>query len=747
MLIRSFLLSACSGLAFAAPAPTFPVLTYSTYLRDNFTPNAIATDSSGNIYLAGSATIDPVTMQTTALVVKLNPQATQYMYVRYLGGSLYDSVSAIAVDGAGNAYVAGVTGSPDFPVTAGGNLGTAPAGLTAERPFLAKLDPNGELVFSDLLGGTTVSQAQAVAVNASGQIVVSGTSVSSGFPTTTGAYSIANSANHPYLLELDPTGTKLVFSATGIGGTALALDSSGNIYVAGSTYQLDYPTTPGVYQTSFPVFTDCDPPCGPGGFQGQNQYVTKVDPTGSKLIFSTSVSGSYNTTNTGLAVDSAGDVYLSGFEGGLYPFTVTAPTLPGAGTIPGVIPGLPFLTKLDPAGQKLLFSVPVGGAGVQLDSTGSAYVGGMAGLVPGPIFGYQVTSLPALATVPAPCLPNGTFIKMSAYTSQVDATTGNLLGTQFIGGSSIGITGVALTGSTLWLAGGTSLPDFPFSTNALTLSSFQPGPLPGAYLGAVDFSQPQPPAGTPQIGCIVDAADLALAGPVATKQLLTIFGTGLGPVTPAGASNNTTTTLGGVSVNFGSTPAPLLYVSSTQINFAVPAGSSPANMHVTVNGVSSPPRQLPLTFVNPSLFLNISDLPTDSTNGYIAVALNADGSVNSPNNPAQPASIVSVFLNGLSSAQGTISAGQLFANNGWTVTGFSQATPYVLQVDLRVPPGLQGGACGSSSCAAGFVIYYPSPVPAYPQPVTTNILEVGGAVYVASAESLSAHQHHAGQHR
>ncbi len=721
MPIRSLLFFLLSGLAFAAPAPTFPVLAYSTYLRDSFTPNAIATDASGNIYLAGSATIDPATMQTTALIVKLNPQATQYLYVRYIGGSVYDSASAIAVDSAGNAYVAGVTGSPDFPVTAGGNLGAAPSGVANERSFVAKLDPTGELVFSDLLGGPAASQAQAVAVTTTGQIIVSGTSVSAGFPNTAGAYSIANSANHPYLLELDPTGTKLVFSATGIGGSALAFDSSGNIYAAGSTYLLDYPTTPGVYQTAFPVFTDCTPPCAPGGYQGQNQYVSKVDPSGSKLIFSTSVSGTYNTTNGGLAVDSAGDVFLTGFEGGN-----------GASSIPGVIPGSPFLTKLDPAGQKLLFSVPVGGAGVQLDSNGSAYVGGMAGIVPGPIFGYQVTSLPALTNVPGQCLPNNTFIKRSAYAAQVDATTGNLLGTQFIGGSTIGVSGVALTGSTLWLAGGTNLPDFPFSTNALTLPSFPPGPLPGAYLGAVDFSQPQPPAGTPQIACIADAADLASAGPVATYQLLTIFGTGLGPATPAGANNNTTTTLGGVSVNFGSTPAPLLYVSSTQINFAVPAGLSTSNMHVTANGVSTRERAFPTTFANPSLFLDLPDLPMDQSIGYIAVALNADGSVNSPSNPAPPGSIVSVFLNGLSPAVGFNGPNLLFANNGWTVTGFSQATPYVLQVDLQVPATLQAISCGSSSCAAGFSIYYTNPGNPYAQPVTTSAVEVGGAVYITN---------------
>ena len=306
MSIRSFLFFV---LACAASAATFPVLTYSTYLRDSFTPKAIATDSAGNVYMTGYAIVDPASLQTAALVVKLNPQASVYLYVRYLGGSVDDYANAITVDGAGNAYIAGSTASPDFPVTGGGNLGTASTGASDMRSFVAKVDPNGNVVFSDLVGGSTASAAQAVAVNAAGQILVSGNSVGAGFPATGGAYSVANTANHPYLLELDPTGTKVVFSGTGIGGSAIALDSTGNIYVAGTTYLLDYPTTPGAYQTTFPAFYSCLFLCQVAN-QGANQYVTKVNSTGSKLIYSTSVSGSYNTVNTGLAVDAAGDVCI-----------------------------------------------------------------------------------------------------------------------------------------------------------------------------------------------------------------------------------------------------------------------------------------------------------------------------------------------------------------------------------------------------------------------------------------------------
>ena len=528
MPVRSLVLFLCSGLAFAASASNAPVLTYSTYLRDNFTPNAIATDSSGNIYMAGNALVDPATLQTTVLVVKLNPQASQYIYVRYFGGSVDDFANAIAVDDAGNAYIAGATASPDFPVTTGGNLGTPPAGLSSRRSFVAKLDASGEMVYSDLLGGPASSAALAVAVNATGQVLVSGASCSSGFPSTSGAYNVANSTSHPYLLELDPTGTKLVFSTTGIGGSAIALDSSGDIYVAGTTSLLDYPTTPGAYQTTFPAFYTCGSPSCETPTQGSNQYVTKVNASGSKLIYSTAVSGMGTTTNAGLAVDTAGNVYLTGYAGASYPYTVSVPPL--LAQQPGYIPALPFLSKLDPLGHTLLFSVPVGGAGVQVDSNGAVYASGGFGSYP-----YTATAgIPALAEVPAQCLPNNLTIQNSGYVSQVDSSSGKVLGSQFIGGSNLTISAEALSGSTIWLAGATSLADFPFTPNALTPSNIDSiplgtGPGAGASLGSVDFSQPAPPAGSPQIACVLDAADLAPAGPVARHQILSIFGYRTGP--------------------------------------------------------------------------------------------------------------------------------------------------------------------------------------------------------------------------
>ena len=249
----------------------------------------------------------------------------------------------------------------------------------------------------------------------------------------------------------------------------------------------------------------------------------------------------------------------------------------------------------------------------------------------------------------------------------------------------------AVSGTTLWTAGATNLPDFPFRPECTR--EFKPltpnRRSPGAYLGAVtDFSPTQPPAGAPQIGCILDAADLEPAGLVVPDQLLTIFGTGLGPTAAAVASDYSTTTLGGVSVTFGSLPAPLLDVSANHINVAVPLvpeGPSGTVMQVTVNGVSSPPLQFPVVSANPSLFV-IPGSFQSLFQEFVATALNADGSLNSPTNPAQPGSVITVFVNGLSMDPQVLSAPpQLYAGGGWSVTNVSQTNPFMLQVNLQVP--------------------------------------------------------------
>jgi len=134
----------------------------------------------------------------------------------------------------------------------------------------------------------------------------------------------------------------------------------------------------------------------------------------------------------------------------------------------------------------------------------------------------------------------------------------------------------------------------------------------------------------------------------------------------------------------------------------VDSRQSYATMQLTVNGAAATPRQLPLTYTaNPSLFLSDPQTLVESAFGYAALALNADGSMNSSTNPAKLGSAVSVFLNLHSSLQ-------LATTNGWSVTGSAAVNPFVVRVDLRVPSALLNNfSCSvpNNLCAANFALY------------------------------------------
>jgi uncharacterized protein (TIGR03437 family) len=677
----------------AESAAAAPSLAYSTYLRAGFEPMAIATDLSGNVYIAGRALLDATTSQQGALVVKLNPQGTQYLYVRYLAGSVEDSANAITVDNMGNAYIAGYTQSPDFPVTEGGALAMPAGGKDAQRSFVTKLDPEGQVVFSDILGGSAASGAQAIALTPGDNILVSGASSSSGFPATMGAYSVADTAGRPYLLELDATGSKVLFSATGIGGSALALDSAGNIYMAGSTMKTDYPVTPGAYQSAFMNVFYCFGLCQVT-FPGVNQYVTKVDPAASKLIYSTPVATPTccnQTINAGLAVDTAGDVYVTGVTWGAYAYTVTAPTRPGV---------RPFLTKLDPAGTSALYSIPVGGAGVEVGPDGVVYVGGTYNNYSPQGIDTELTEIapppPGVAELPAACQPGPVTVN-EAYISAVDSATGNVLGTQLVDGSNLTAVAIALSGGKAWLAGFASAPDVPFTPGALAPKGLGPGPLPGAYVGLVDFLQPVS-SSAPQTACLLDGANGSHAGPVAPTQILSLFGANLGPAAGVAAPDGSADSLAGVTVTFDGLPGALLYVSSSQINVAVPAtvhGQDSTVVQITVGGIAGPTRQIPVTPEAPNLFADLSTMapscpigPNSFVGGgtYELLARNQDGTLNSCEHPAPVGSVVSFYLNGAGQdpATGFPMAVSLNGRSAEVVSVEAEAE-FVARIGVRVP--------------------------------------------------------------
>jgi hypothetical protein len=225
-------------------------------------------------------------------------------YSTYLGGTGLDNGSGIAVNSSGNAYVTGYTTSTDFPTTAGAFQTTSPADYNA---FVARLNATGTgLVYSTYLGGSGLDQSFAIAVNSSGEAYVTGETESTDFPTTPGAFQTTSRGGvggDAFVSKLNATGTALVYS-TYLGGSGsevgygIAVDSSGDAYVTGYTDSSDFPITPGAFQTT--------------SAGGPDVFVAKLNGSGTGLVYSTYLGGSGNDQGFGIAVDSAGNAYVTG---------------------------------------------------------------------------------------------------------------------------------------------------------------------------------------------------------------------------------------------------------------------------------------------------------------------------------------------------------------------------------------------------------------------------------------------------
>jgi hypothetical protein len=319
---------------------------------------------------------------------RYDPSRTLYIdpliYSTYLGGSSYDRGRAIAVDGAGNAYVTGSTLSADFPVTSGAFQTTPSAALGI---FVTKFNLTGSaLVYSTYLGESATSTGARdvptdIAVDGSGNAYVTGTTDSTEFPTTAGAFQTVcgcdNTFGDGFMTKLNPTGSALLYSSY-LGGSsfefseAIAVDDAGSAYVTGATNSIDFPVTPGAFQTS--------------SRRGLKGFVTKFNSTGSALVYSTYLAGSGGAVEGehgfGIAVDSAGDAYVTGATD-----SKDFPTTPGA--FQSVCDGggfscsiNAFVTKFNPTGSGLVYSTFLGGTDtdwgmrIALDHLGNAYVTG-----------------------------------------------------------------------------------------------------------------------------------------------------------------------------------------------------------------------------------------------------------------------------------------------------------------------------------------------------------------------------------
>ena len=297
-------------------------------------------------------------------------------YSSYLGGSGGDYGNAIAVDGAGNAYVVGQAGSTNFPTTAGSFQPTISGTLGYTDAFVTKINAAGNaIVYSTYLGGSGPDVALGVAVDATGSAYVIGEEQSSNFPLTAGAFRTEQMGWDAFVVKLNPTGSGLTYashfgSAGDDHGLAIALDSAGNAYTTGWT-------TPPL-DRSFPIVNAFQPSFGGGN---NDAFVAKLNTAGSALVYSTYLGGGaiLNSTDDwgqGIAVDSAGSAYVIGAT-----YSPDFPLTPGAYTTPRS--GLDvFVTKFSPSGSSLVYSARIGGnardngLGIDVDASGNAYLTG-----------------------------------------------------------------------------------------------------------------------------------------------------------------------------------------------------------------------------------------------------------------------------------------------------------------------------------------------------------------------------------
>jgi beta-propeller repeat-containing protein/centrosomal CEP192-like protein len=462
------------------PLTIDPTLVYSTYLADLSTyMYGVAADAGGNTYVTGldfSGTF-PVTanafqhncvscsltnQKPDVFVTKINPTGTALVYSTYLGGSDYDQPFGIAVDGAGNAVIAGYTGSTDFPVKNPVGAGTASNGTT--YGFVSSLSADGSaLNYSSILGGgaqpdqSTMTTISSVALDSGGNAYVTGTTYSpvipvtpgalnrvappysevvvfvtkflttgalgysaivgdpnptgsgggliggnsigvdaSGsayitgsagdlWPTTTGAYQTtsgsASQSNVPFLTKLSPDGSQLAYSTfVGHGGVAVSVavkPTTGEAFISGSPAAADFSTTPNAYQQT--TGSQCCPP-----------FIAELSADGSTLeyasFFGADATQSYGFTNvSAIALDGANNIWLTGNTSDPQ-FTLKYPlqSVPALSSAPN--PSTAFLSRLDPSGATLTFSSLLGGSdeggnivGIAFDADNKAHVAGTTG--------------------------------------------------------------------------------------------------------------------------------------------------------------------------------------------------------------------------------------------------------------------------------------------------------------------------------------------------------------------------------
>ena len=452
-----------------------PVLTYSTYVGGTSMDavTSIAVDGWGNAYLAGWTTsydlptVNPVRAlesgSVDAFVAKLGPGGNSLVYCTYLGGRGDDRAFGIAVDSWGNAYVTGWTGSSSFPTVA--PVQSALAG--GKDAFVAKLNSAGNaLVYSTYLGGGGSDSGNGIAVDSSGNAYVTGYTYSMNFPTLSAFQTSNHGPQNAFITKLSPAGVMLYSTYLGGNGNdsaaAIAVDAAGSAYITGGTTSTNFPTAAPIQPVS-------------GG--NQDAFVTKLNPAGNGLVYSTYLGGSGGMVGsmeagTGIALDATGAAYVTGVTSSTN-FPVTAGALQVTNMGGG---GDAFVAKLNPAGSALAYSTYLGGSsvdyasGIAVDFLGNAYITGYTA-------SYDFLSLRALQT--------GNAGPYDAFLTKLNPAGSGLVFSTYLGGTASDAANAVAVDSlgNAYVAGLTQSNDFPLKNPFQPLNG-------GSYSGFVSKISP-----------------------------------------------------------------------------------------------------------------------------------------------------------------------------------------------------------------------------------------------------------------
>jgi uncharacterized protein (TIGR03437 family) len=576
------------------------------------------------------------------------------------------NIEGLGFDAAGNMYLAGTDYGGPFNAANQTSLGP----LGDNDLFVMKLSPGGErIVYVTRVGGSGADQLGGMSVDRGGNVYLAGSTWSSDFPTTAGSYLPKITLPGSFVLKLDASGQRFVYSthlAPRSQVNTLAIDESGSAYVGGSATGA-FPTTPGAYQ----------PGREPSSSEGFG-FITKLSDDGRNLLFSTALGGSEGGDYVqSLAIGPGGIIHATGRAA-----SSDFPTTPGANRNVS-IPGSPavFLARLDGTGSRLLYSTLLyenqNAVAVAVDPAGNSYIAGgpldfkvtridpTGELVYARTFGgAQPDSLNALLVgddgtlllggwTTSPDFPTRDSVQPCTYNLPRDASAvlppagnavfmmldpaGNVVQHSSLLG---GVGGNAITAmahdaaGAVYLAGYTNAFGFPGTRDLLP-----PPPYIDIWGFVFEFDSSAIVRGRPAPSCVVNGATYNV-GPVAPGAVATIYGSNLGPEQGIGfaldSDGRVPTTLGGMRVMVGGAPAPMLYAQDRQINFVVPLQVAGSSAEVCVSDAATRScLSSPVVPLSAGVF------------GAGTAVLNEDGTANTPSNPAARGSVISFFGTGM----------------------------------------------------------------------------------------------------